>query len=219
MAMTDPHYLLSLCALSAAVLSAWLLIGYLVKRPALDKNTRLRLFFGLGPLPIAAAMLGNYANLEESKQRRFCNSCHVMNSYVADAEDPASHSLPAIHTRTEWFGHESCYVCHADYGMFGTVSTKLGGLRHVWDFYTNDWSKGDRKPTLYKPYSNKTCMQCHPQGTNRMSLAHKVHEEMLKSGNVSCAAKGCHGPPHPPYRQMGKEGAKVTEAALPGSTP
>ena len=208
----DSHYLLSLCALSAAILAAALLIGYLIKRPPLDRHTRLRLFFGLGPLPIAAALLGNYANLEETKQRRFCGSCHVMTPYIMDAESKESGSLAAIHTRTEWFGHESCYTCHADYGMFGTVSTKLGGMRHVWDYYANDWSSGTRKPKLYKPYSNKTCTQCHPQGTNRMSLAHKVHEEMLKGGAVSCAANGCHGPPHPAYG--GADNEKNVSAAV-----
>jgi cytochrome c-type protein NapC len=195
--MLETHTLLAICALTAGVLAAALLIYYLVRRPALDRSTRVLLFFALGPLPIACAVLGNIANLEVSKKRQFCNSCHVMWPYVADATNPESQSLPAIHTRTEAFGHESCYTCHADYGMFGTVTTKIGGMRHVWDYYAHDWSSPDKKPKLYKPYSNKACLQCHPQGNHRMTLAHQVHGRLLDEGRVSCAAAGCHGPPHP----------------------
>lgn len=195
--MVDTSQMLTLCALAAGGLAALLLIGYLFRRPALDRNTRLALFFGLGPLPIATALLGNYANLEATKKREFCGSCHVMTPYVQDAQNPESDSLAAIHTRTGYFGHESCYTCHADYGMFGTINTKLGGMRHVWDYYAHDWSSPDKKPELYKPYSNTTCMQCHPQTGKRMSMAHQVHAEMMKGDKVSCAAKGCHGPPHP----------------------
>ena len=32
------------------------------------------------------------------------------------------------------FGPENCYTCHANYGMFGTVKTKLGGMRHVYEY-------------------------------------------------------------------------------------
>ena len=66
---------------------------------------------------------GNIAGYEATKTRRFCGSCHVMTPYAKDSEDVASTSLAARHSRNDAFGAENCYACHADYGMFGTVTT------------------------------------------------------------------------------------------------
>ena len=60
-----------------------------------------------------------------------------MNPWVDDASDPASTSLAARHGRNALFGDHNCYTCHADYGMFGTITTKLGGLRHVYEYSLN----------------------------------------------------------------------------------
>jgi cytochrome c-type protein NapC len=212
--MLEPIQLLKAGALASGVLAAIILIAWLIRRPPLRPSTKLWLFFGLGPLPIASALMGNVANLEVSKERRFCGSCHVMTPYTHDAQDPSSGSLAAVHSRNAWFGHESCYVCHADYGMFGTAATKLGGLRHVWDYYAHDWGPGARRPELYKPYNNGTCMRCHPQSGARRPLAHEVHAKMMEGGQVSCATKGCHGPPHP----TGGE-PDGPQAAAPGGAP
>lgn len=192
--------LLSIVALACAAGAALILVTVLVRRPAIDRNIKLWLFLGLGPLPIAAAAAGNVASFEVTKDREFCSSCHVMTPYANDAANPESHTLAAVHSQNPFFGEQSCYTCHADYGMFGTVTTKLGGMRHVWDFYTGDWD-GDppRKPELYEPYKISTCEQCHPQVEARMPLAHKLHAEAVKDGRVSCVAAGCHGHPHPRY--------------------
>lgn len=195
--MFEPVQVLKAGALASGVLAAVILVVWMIRRPPLRPTTKLWLFFGLGPLPIASALMGNLANLEVSKEREFCGSCHVMHLHTRDAADPASTSLAAVHSRNAWFGHESCYVCHADYGMFGTAVTKIGGMHHVWDFYTKDWGPGSRPPKLYKPYDNATCTRCHPQTGARRPLAHEVHDRMIGEGRVGCAAKGCHGPPHP----------------------
>jgi len=55
-----------------------------------------------------------------------------MTLHERDSNDRVSTSLAARHARSAMFGSENCYACHADYGMFGTVVTKLGGMRHVW---------------------------------------------------------------------------------------
>jgi cytochrome c-type protein NapC len=212
--MFEPTQMLKAGALASAALAAAILVTWLVRRPALRSGAKLWLFFGLGPLPIATALMGNLASFEVMKERRFCGSCHVMGPFVRDAEDPASGSLAAVHSRNGWFGGESCYVCHADYGMFGMATTKLGGLRHVWDFYTKDWDSG-AQPELYKPYDNHTCMRCHPQSGPRRPLAHEVHARMMGEGQVSCAAKGCHGPPHP--TAGAPEGRGPQEAATHGA--
>lgn len=194
----DTNSVLSAVALACAAGAALILVSMLIRKPLLDRNMKLWLFVGLGPLPILAAGAGNVANFELTKERHFCASCHVMTPYAADAMNPESRTLAAVHSQNPFFGGESCYTCHADYGMFGTVTTKLGGMRHVWDFYTGDWD-GDppRKPELYEPYKISTCEQCHPQVEARMPLAHKLHAAALQDTRVSCVAAGCHGPPHP----------------------
>ena len=194
--------------MSGALASA-ILIYWLVRRPPLRTGTKLWLLLGLGPLSIASAMLGNVANLEVSKERRFCGSCHVMVPYTEDAANPKSASLASVHSRNEWFGGESCYVCHADYGMFGVATTKIGGLHHVWDYYAHDWGPGSRPPALYKPFQNATCMRCHPQTGDRRPLAHEVHRAVIEDGKTSCASIGCHGPVH----------AVREKAALVGGAP
>ena len=91
---------------------------------------------GLGVFPIGAAFAGNVQGFEATKDRVFCGSCHVMALHRADSDDLASGSLASRHARNGMFGSENCYVCHANYGMFGTIVTKAGGLKHVWLYFT-----------------------------------------------------------------------------------
>ena len=197
--------LLSILALASAAGATIILVVYLVLRPPLTRQTKLWLFFGLGPLPIGAALTGNVANLEVTKKRDFCGSCHVMTPYVDDAGRADSSTLASIHSRSPWFGGESCYTCHADYGMLGGVTTKIGGMHHVWDFYTGDWGPGHRPPKLYRPYTGQACKQCHaPEGTTfKRHLEHQVHGPAIAAGDVTCASRGCHAPVHPSHIEEG----------------
>ncbi|MEZ4293478.1 MAG: NapC/NirT family cytochrome c [Polyangiaceae bacterium] len=207
----DLNHLLNWAAIACAGASAAVLLVYLIRRPPLTRATRVWLFAGLGPLPIAAAMAGNVSNLEVTKKREFCGSCHVMVPYTEDAKSPTSTGLAAKHSKNKWFGDESCYTCHADYGMFGLVVTKIGGMHHVWDYYTDDWdAPGHRPPKLYKPYDNKSCKQCHAQSGPREPIEHKVHREGIESGAVGCGKVGCHGPPHM-VREHAMKGAETAE--------
>ena len=135
--MAIPSAPLAIVALVCAGLSAVILVAYMAFRPPLVRATKLWLLLGLGVLPIGVAFAGNYQGFEASKQRKFCGGCHVMALHEADVADDRSSTLAARHSRNALFGRESCYVCHADYGMFGTVVTKAGGLRHVWLYVTN----------------------------------------------------------------------------------
>lgn len=190
-------------ALASALLAAIVLSACLILRPKLGPALMVWLVLGLGVLPISAAISGNIQNYETTKKRSFCASCHVMEPWVTDAADPTSRSLAARHSRNALFGNESCYVCHADYGLFGTVTTKLGGMRHVWEYYAHyrKVPTTDAVPTirLYKPYSNQNCMQCHST-SNELWLRvsdHKASLEDVRSGRMSCASSGCHGYAHP----------------------
>ena len=194
---------LAILSLSFAAIAAIVLTAHLIRRPALDPGVKLWLFLGLGVFPIGAAAAGNVEGFEATKKRTFCGSCHVMTPHAGDADDPASASLAARHSRNKLFGDESCYTCHADYGKLGTVMTKLGGMRHVWLYYTEyrNTPLEEAKQTIHliKPYPNANCMQCHSteDALWQKPPDHKSSLEDVRSGKVSCASAGCHGYAHP----------------------
>jgi len=185
------------------VLAAIILVSFLIRRPPLVGTTKLWLLLGLGVFPLGAAAAGNIEGYQATKKRTFCGSCHVMVPHASDSEDINSGSLASRHARNALFGRENCYVCHADYGMFGTILTKLGGLRHVYEYVTpfRDLSLEEAKKTihLYKPYPNENCMQCH---STRLDLwqrtpDHKAALTEVRENRISCASAGCHGFAHP----------------------
>jgi len=210
----EPHLsLLTWVALSLAGLAAVGLVGFLLRRPPLVFATKVGLGLCLGVLPIAAAMLGNVQGYETMKERRFCGSCHVMTRHYADASDPHSTSLAAVHSRSPAFGDESCYRCHADYGMLGGVFTKLEGAGHVYyyllEYRSVPMPDALRTIRLRHPYPNRNCMQCHsasaPTWLGQPDHAAQLAE--IVAGRTSCVGAGCHGPAHPfskPY-QDGRE--------------
>lgn len=207
---TDP---LTVTALGCAALSAILVLWYLIRRPALTRATKIVLLFGIGLFPIATAMTANYADFEATKNRTFCGSCHVMKPYQDDSENPMSTSLASRHARNEQFGHENCYACHADYGMFGTVKTKLGGMRHVYLYLTEYRTKSlaEARETIHilHPFQNATCMRCHST-ENPLWKGIKDHASVIdrvRNGEVSCASEGCHGPAHPFSKGPPQKGA------------
>lgn len=195
--------LLSTATLVCAGAAALILLWYLVYRPPLRRGTRVLLLLGFGVLPIGAAFTGNVATFEHTKTRAFCGSCHVMTPYTNDSADPNSTTLAARHARNPYFGGENCYVCHADYGMYGTVTTKLSGMKHVWYYYTG-WNalsieQALERIEIARPFRNQSCMQCHST-TGPSWLEQDEHAAMLedlRSGAISCASEGCHGPAHP----------------------
>lgn len=200
MSISSPLVLL---ALGFSALSAAILVWFLLRRPALMWSTKVLLLFGLGAFPAATAATGNLAGFQQTKSRGFCGGCHVMEPFTDDAADPASLTLAARHSRNPSFGGESCYACHADYGMFGAVTTKLAGLRHVYEYYTDfrALSIAEALPRihLYKPYPNQNCRQCHSTRVPSWELVpeHAALDAEVRSGEVSCASAGCHGPIHP----------------------
>jgi nitrate/TMAO reductase-like tetraheme cytochrome c subunit len=204
--VTFPTSPLALFALACAGTASIILVVYLVRRPPLTHATKLWLLLGLGLFPIGAATAGNVQGFEATKKREFCGSCHVMIPQAMDAKDFSSISLSSRHARNKLFGDESCYECHANYGMFGTVVTKLGGMRHVWLYYTQylHTSIAEAKETIHlrAPYPNDNCMQCHST-RDELWLANPDHAaalEDVRSDHVSCASPGCHGYAHPNFR-------------------
>jgi cytochrome c-type protein NapC len=191
-------------ALGAAAVAAAIILYYLIKKPPLDLRMKLFLFLGLGVFPTLTALSSTVAGMEATTDRQFCGSCHVMDAHYTDASDPKAQSLAARHSRNHHFGGQSCYVCHADYGMYGYPMTKLGGLGHVYHYYLGGYHKltveeAKREIHLAKPYDNLNCRQCHTT-TARMWRDvpdHVALQKELLENKVSCASAGCHGYAHP----------------------
>jgi nitrate/TMAO reductase-like tetraheme cytochrome c subunit len=205
---------LAVVALACAALSAAIIVGYLILRPPLGPSSRIWLLFGLGVFPIGVAFAGNIQGFEATKERQFCGSCHVMIPHASDSNSITSVSLSSRHARNKLFGNENCYSCHADYGMFGTIVTKLGGMRHVWLYYTEyrNVPIEEAKTTIHllKPYPNDNCMQCHStEGKLWLEVPdHKASLGDVRQGRVSCASAGCHGYAHPNFRPPGEAPAE-----------
>lgn len=197
-----PERLLAAVAVAAALLAVAILVWQLAWKPALDRRTMILLLFGLGALPIATAASGNLLGFERTKHVDFCGSCHVMTPWVEDARSEESESLASLHLRNRHFGGEACYVCHADYGMYGTIATKLTGTKHMWAYYSGyrsmELPEAVAKIELYEPFPNSTCMECHSTtlpGWND-EPEHQAVVEDVRAGTTSCASEGCHAPAH-----------------------
>jgi nitrate/TMAO reductase-like tetraheme cytochrome c subunit len=191
-------------AIGCAAIAAAIILYFLLKRPALDLPMKLWLFAGLGLFPGLSAAASTVAGMERTTKREFCGSCHVMEGHFSNATDPNAQSLAARHTRNPFFGEQSCYVCHADYGMFGYALTKLGGLRHVYEYHLGGYgemshAEAKRAIHLIKPYDNLNCRQCHTTTARVWSQVpdHQALKAELFSNKVSCASAGCHGFAHP----------------------
>ena len=218
--MPAPLILISVaCAFGAALI----LIGLLVRRPTLNATTRTLLFFGMGALPIGAAAAANVQGYEATQRREFCGSCHVMIPQASDSIDVKSIGLASRHARNPYFGDKNCYTCHADYGMFGTVLTKMGGMRHVWLYYTEfhgmPLAEATEKIHLRKPYPNDNCMQCHSTELQGWlaSADHRAALQDVRAGRVSCASAGCHGVAHPTTKAPGPLPAQLAAAIEAGA--
>ncbi|TMQ13144.1 MAG: hypothetical protein E6J91_19460 [Deltaproteobacteria bacterium] len=213
-----------LFALICAGLATVLLIWFLIARPALTRGTKLVLLVAIGILPLGTAANGSIAGYEATKTRTFCSSCHVMTPFGADSSNPGSTSLAARHGRNQAFGEENCYTCHADYGMFGTVTTKIGGMRHVYEYalHFHQLSLEEALPRIHirQPFPNATCMRCHSTeapGWRRVG-DHKSLIDQVRDGSVSCASQGCHGPAHP-FAAIAHLKAEQAAAGAEGASP
>jgi cytochrome c-type protein NapC len=176
---------------------------HLLRRPRVVANTKLWLLLGLGVFPIASAGSANVSGFTATQSRKFCGSCHVMELHAKDSDDRSSNSLAAIHARNESFGRDNCYACHADYGMYGYVLTKAGGMRHVYYYLTEyknmPLEESKHAIRIRQPLPNANCTHCHTTTAPRWLAIgdHASSLEGVRSGATSCASAGCHGFAHP----------------------
>ena len=203
------HPLFAGAAIALAALAALLLIWFLIAKPPVNLPTKFLLFISLGALPIGAAMSGNVAGFEHTTTTEFCGSCHVMEPYADSIRDLETGGLAAIHGQNQAIGDNNCYTCHKDYGMFGAVTTKIGGFDHMRAYYTKYWNTPIEEALpefyIYEPFPNENCIYCHSMELPSFVGVgdHAALMDELHAGDVSCVGSGCHGPAHPFTKEGG----------------
>lgn len=175
-------------------LSALLALLILTK-PSLAHGAggRLLAFVSLFLLPGVALALGGLVHLETTKSTEFCLSCHVMEPYGASLHADSTDMLPAVHFQNHLVDREhACYSCHTDYTMYGDVTAKVRGVKHLWVNYVGTTPA---KIELYTPYKNRECLGCH--GGSRSFEGNEMHVDVrqeLAKEETSCLE--CHDQVH-----------------------
>ena len=123
-------------------------------------------------------------------------SCHVMTDYGKSLRINDSSFVPASHFQNHRIPvDEACFTCHTDYTMYGDITAKLRGLRHVYVYYLGNVPKPE-EIKLYRPYNNRECLHCHEGArTFEEGALHSADPSIMaaiKSNETSCMTSGCH---------------------------
>ena len=164
-----------------------------------SREGKMLAFVALFGLPLVAVTFGFSEQMERAESRTFCLSCHVMADYGRSLyiDDPSY--IPARHFQNNFIPREqACYTCHTNYTMFGTITAKMHGLRHLYIQYFKAVPKPD-EIKLYDPFNNRECLHCH-LGARRFEEAtgHVKNQKQpdllnrVKSNELSCVSSGCH---------------------------
>ena len=157
------------------------------------------LFIGICVMPLPVMVLNSAVGLEQAKDIGFCQSCHVMRGFVGDMQNPASDRLAAVHFKNRYIQRSHCYVCHTDYGLFGTVEAKLAGMGHIWKESTGSYTVPVK---IARPYRFTICLDCHGQSAKFEKVAaHRGLVAKIASGEATCTS--CHGLSHVPRDERG----------------
>jgi cytochrome c-type protein NapC len=150
---------------------------------------RVVLLVGLVALPLLLSAGNISYGVRESSTTRFCLSCHEMQRHGRSLFADNRQALAAVHYQNRLVDRETvCYSCHKDYALFGDVTAKLNGLRHVWAHYV---AGVPEKITLYRPYPNSNCLHCHDDARRFVEgVAHRPVANALYAGTTSCLS--CH---------------------------
>lgn len=179
-----------------------LLAGLVAFRADLTRvrGGKILAFIALFLLPALAIAAGLSQQLERSKTTQFCLSCHVMEDYGKSLHVDDKSYIPAAHFQNNRIPREqACYTCHSDYTMYGPITAKLRGLRHVYIQYLGKIPKpADIK--LYTPFNNRECLHCHEgaRSYQETSSHHKTPDmlQQAKENKLSCMSSRCHDTVH-----------------------
>lgn len=176
-----------------------ILIAAIVVRPTMTASTagKVLTFAAFCILPMLCGAMAASTHIERSKKTKFCISCHIMEGYGRSlyVDDPSY--VPATHFQNHRVPpNEACYTCHTDYGLYGGLRAKLGGLKHIFvQYFGNPPQPADIK--LYTPYNNRECLHCH-RGARAFdeNAIHAAICDQLTSNEMSCITSGCHDTIH-----------------------
>lgn len=207
-------------ALLALVGTAAVLVAVLLSRPQLTASAggKVLAFAALFLLPALALLGGGQEHLNRATSTQFCLSCHVMEPYGKSLVVDSTEALPAHHFQNRLLDRDhACYTCHTDYTLFGGVSAKMRGMKHLW---VNTFGEIPAKIALYNPYKNRECLHCHA-GMRKFeqSELHRDTRNDLASNGTSCLE--CHSVVHdiehvgeqPVWSGAGSPGAPVEGGA------
>ena len=173
-----------------------MLAALVVARPALTvaRGGKILAFLALFIFPALAGLLGLENHMERSKQTAFCLTCHVMGDYGKSLYVDDKSYIPAGHFQNGRVPRDqACYTCHTDYSIFGTFTSKLTGLHHIYVQYI---THPQLPIKLYHPYNNRECLHCHEgsrsfeEGAIHTADAQTMAD--IKSNKLSCVSSGCH---------------------------
>ena len=165
-----------------------------------ERGGKILAFVALFLLPGLALAGGLSRQLESSKSTQFCLSCHVMEDYGKSLQVADKSYIPAAHFQNNRVPREqACYTCHSDYTMYGGVTAKMRGLRHVFIQYLGTLPKpADIK--LYTPFNNRECLHCHAGARSYVEASpHKKKPDLLDKvsrNEASCTSSKCHDTVH-----------------------
>jgi hypothetical protein len=148
-------------------------------------------------LTIGAYGLGMLMVMEESKDVRFCGSCHAMTPIVESLHATDDGSLAAIHyTRGLVPTHEACYTCHSGYGIWGTFDAKKAGTMHMLRTLTGRYNL---PLELHGTFDIASCLGCHAGAASfRAVEAHQDPDAQAALLNHTMSCTGvCHPAAHP----------------------
>jgi cytochrome c nitrite reductase small subunit len=182
-------------SLAGVVVSAGL-IGYVLtfrRKHITAAVSQWILFIGICIMPIPVMVLSSAVGLERAKDISFCQSCHVMQKFVGDMRDPGSERLAAVHFKNRYIQRSHCYVCHTDYGLFGTLEAKLAGVGHIWKETTGSYVMPVK---IARPYRWAICLDCHAESAKFARVSkHQGLVPKIIGGQATCTE--CHGLSHP----------------------
>jgi len=187
-------------AVAGVTLIGFALALVLMARPTFTAAPlgRIFAFAALFVIPLFAVVLGVSDHIENSKRTSFCLSCHTMEPYGRSLLVDDRSYIPAVHHQNHLVPSEStCFTCHTDYTLYGDVSAKMRGLRHVYVYYLGTIPA---RIKLYKPYNNRECLHCHRGARSfEEGATHTIEKETIakiKSNQLSCLSSGCHETVH-----------------------
>ena len=186
--------------LAIIIAIAMVMLLILIVRPQLTREPQGKVlaFVGLVLFPGLTLWLGTSVHIERSKKTEFCISCHVMEDYGKSLYVDDDEFLAAVHYQNQLVdADKACFTCHTDYTMYGDLTSKMRGLKHV---FVNYWGEIPEEPELYTPYQNRECLHCH--GDSRRFHEESAHHEEedtmenMMSEKMSCMELGCHDVAH-----------------------